>query len=168
MTCRYAKNWTVQTDLASGVSDARRAVVATEWREATYTETAVQAQYLLAVAASTDTLYATEAGALAEATRQQGLRGTQLHRFDITVQYSPAVSAVDLGDVVSLSHPRYGLRLEGTDSGQRFVVLGVAPDAEARQITLTLWGASLASQNKLSESGDYRLYEDGVYMLTEN
>lgn len=167
VTCRYGRNWTPQTDLAGSIGEVRRAALAQDWLEASYIETLVQTQYLLAVSVVEDTLYATEAAALAEATRRQGLRATQLHRFDIRVQYSTAVAAIDLGDVVSLSHPRYGLRLTGTDAGQSFIVIGIAPDAMLRRITLTLWGASLQVQNRLSEDGFYRLYEDGTYMLTE-
>lgn len=167
VTCRYAKNWTVQTDLAAGVSDARRAVVAQEWREATSKDTRVQTKYLLATTIVADTLYATEAGALAEAFRRQSLRALQRHRFDITVQYTAATAALDLGDIVGLSHTRYSLSLGGSDTGQLFTIIAVTPDAAARRIMFTLWGASLTVQNRLFEDGVTRLFEDGTYRLTE-
>jgi len=169
VTCRYDQNPTVQTtNVALSVSDARRAVIGQEWKEATYTDTSVQSRYLLADALVIDTLYAEEADALTEAQRRQKMQAVQRHRFDVQVQHGPAFTALDLGDIIGLFHPRFSLNVEGSEEGQLFVLTGIAPDAGERRITLSLWGSSLEMQNRLFEDGVTRLFEDGTFRLTES
>jgi len=169
VTCRYAQNPTVQTNnVALSVTEARRAEIGQEWREATYTDTSIQSRYLLADGLVIDTLFAEEADALAEAQRRQMMQAVQRHRFDVTVQYDTTFAALDLGDIVGLYHPRFGLNVEGSEEGQLFVLIGVEPNAEDRRITFSLWGSSLEMQNRLFEDGVTRLFEDGTYRLTES
>lgn len=133
---RYAKNYTVQTtDLAAGVSDARRGVVGREWREASETTASVQTKHLLSPELLEDSLLTTEADATAEATRRQTLRGTRKDRYSIQVKLDATTAAVDMGDVIELTHSRFGL-----SAGKKFIVLGLEPDANDRVLTLSIWG----------------------------
>lgn len=167
VTMRYAKNYTVQsTDVAGSVTDARRAVLAEQWREASATDASVQVTHLLAVALVYDSLFANEADAETEAARRLALRSVQRHRFNITVPFDDETSVIDLGDVVGLSHPRYGLSILGDDNGQSFVVLSVDPDARTGRLGLSLWGNSFSTHNLAADDGALLLTSDGEYLVT--
>lgn len=166
VTVRYARNYTLQTDLAGGVTNARRAVVAQTWREATQVDASVQTVHLLAVALQYDSLFAYEADAIIEANRRLALRSVQRHRFEITTLYNDETSGLDLGDVVGLLHPRYGLELIGDTAGQTFVLIGVEPDAQGGQLRLTLWGNSFTTFNITSTAGEYIVTNSGDYLVT--
>jgi hypothetical protein len=166
VTVRYARNYTPQTDLAGGVSAARRAVVAQEWREATRVESSVQTVHLLAVALEYNCLFAYEADAYLEANRRLALRSIQRHRFEITTIFNDETSALDLGDIVGLLHPRYDLTLPGDEAGQNFVLTGVEPDAQGGRLRLTLWGNSFDTFNIVSTAGEYIVTSSGDYLVT--
>jgi hypothetical protein len=155
VTIRYARNETVQPDVAFGVNDARRAAVAQQWREVRVEDTSVQTAHALAVALTYETLFRTEADARREAERRLLLRGLRRHRFDITVLFDEQTAALDIGDIVGLRHPRFGLTVAGDDIGQKFVVLGVEPDGKAGRLTLTLWGNSFTTYNLVARDGAF-------------
>jgi hypothetical protein len=137
-TIRYAKNWSVQVaGVAGGVTDARRAFLAAEWREAKAEDTTVQLAHPLAPQTVEDSLIYLAANALTEATRRQALRGVQRDRYNIVVPSDSdhaTTETLDLGDVVSLTHSRYALA-----GGPSFRIIGLEPDASKRQLSLTLW-----------------------------
>ena len=114
---------------------SRLAFLANEYREASSTDASVQTAHLLAPQIVEDSCLTVEADALAEAARRQTLRGVKRDRIEITVPLDDDTDELDLGDVILLTHDRYGL-----DAGKQFVVLGVQPDAAAHTVTLTLWG----------------------------
>ena len=138
---RYQRNHTVQMgDLAGGVSDARRAFLAREYREAKYEDATVQVAHLLAPEIIEECLIDASADAIAEATRRQALRGTDRDVFEIEVGRERA-AGVDLGDVVTVTHSRFGL-----SAGVDFRVIGhedrytpAAAGALAITTSLTLW-----------------------------
>ncbi len=167
VTVRYARNYTVQSDLAAGVSDADRAYLAQEYREASAVDASVQLQHLLAVALTYDTLFANEADALTEARRRLALRAVQRHRFEIVSDFNTETAAVDIGDTVGLGHPRFGLNLEGEDDGLDFIVLGVDPDARDGRVKFTLWGSSLTAVNLVTNAGAFLVTDDGAYLITD-
>src|SRR5690606_10022118 len=75
---RYARNYTVQnTDVAASVDDARKALVAAEWRDAVASDPNVIVDHLLAADLTIDSLYTYESDALAEAERRLRLRKFQ-------------------------------------------------------------------------------------------
>lgn len=140
-TLRYARNYAVQRDgLAGAVTAARRAELGREWKEAVDEDATVLTTHLLARRVVADTLYVTQADALAEAQRRQTLFGTQRSAYRVTVPLvgadglATAFAALELGQVGTLSHPRFGL-----SGGVLVRVLGIAPDLRAKTITLTLW-----------------------------
>lgn len=135
---RYGRNYQVQTaGVAGGVSSDRRAYLATEYREATAQDTAVLNGHLLAPQDSRDTLFQVAADALEEATRQQVMRGIQRHQFELVVALNDDTDGLDLGDVISLTHSRYGL-----SGGKLFRVIGLEPNARDRELTIRAWGPS--------------------------
>lgn len=168
VTMRYAQNFTVQrsNDLAGSVSDARRAVLGEAWREASAANPAVDVVHLLATPLVIDSLMAFEADARLEAERVLALRSVQRHRFGITVLLTSETAAIDLGDIVGLNHPRYGLEILGDDVGQRFVVLGVLPNAKTGRLQLTLWGSSFTTHNLSTDDGALFVTDDGTYLVT--
>lgn len=133
---RYGRNFAVQQqDLAAGVSDARRAFLALEWREAKAEDAAVQTVHTLAAQTVEETLLSSASDAGTEATRRQTLRGVLRNRYLVVVAFTDETKALDLGDIVTLQVPRYGLT-----AGVKFRIIGVEPDAAAETITFTVWG----------------------------
>lgn len=133
---RWGRVYAVQdTDLAGAVTDAHRALVSKEWREVSDTDATVQTTYLLAPQTIEHSLLTTASDAQDEADRRQTLRGTLRDVFSIVVPLDDDTEDVDLGDVVELTHDRYGL-----DSGKAFRVLRLAPNAAREELALTIWG----------------------------
>jgi hypothetical protein len=108
--------------------------LAREWREATVEDAAVLLAHPRAPETLDDALLTTEADADAEATRRQALRGVQRDRYRVRIPWDNETDAVDLGQVVTLAHTRYGL-----GAGPSFRVVLVEPDARDRTLTLDLW-----------------------------
>lgn len=132
----YAKNGTIQTtDLAGGVSDDRRAVLALPSLTVVSTDTSVQTAHLLATQIEKDTLLTDATDAQDEADRLQAMFGTKRDRFELSIQLTSDTATLDLGDVVTLQHARYGL-----SAGKKFRVLGIDPKASAREMVLSIWG----------------------------
>jgi hypothetical protein len=132
---QYARYYAPQDrDVALGVSDARRADIAREWREVVDTDTAVQTAHLLAVESTEPTLYQSRADALTEAARRQALRGVKRDRFDVVCELNDETEAVDVGDVVTVTHPRFGL-----SAGRDFRVVAVEPQRATKRLRLSLW-----------------------------
>jgi len=132
---RWGRFYAVQpTDVAGGVSDARRGQLAKPWREALAEDADVLEAHPLALQTVEDSLLATEAEAQGEATRRQALRGTRRDTFRFKVDLNEDTEALELLDVIDLTHSRYGL-----SSGELCRVIGTEPDARAGKITLTAW-----------------------------
>lgn len=164
---RWGKNYVTQTtDVAASVTDARKAAIAAEWREAVSTDTAVQVRHLLSPEIAEDSLYTTEAAALAEAGRRLTLRNVRRDRFEIRVPLTNETDDIDLGQIVNIDHPRHGLNIVGSDDGKPFVVIGVEPDAMAHELTLDVWGSSTGRDNRVTDTGDYRVTDTGAYRTT--
>ena len=167
---RYAKNYTVQdTDLAAAVTQARREVVNKEWREAIATDATVQTAHPLAIESVEDSLLTVEADAQAEATRRQALRGVVRNFFELTVPYNDDTAAIELNDVIELAHSRYGLGIIGGDTGALVSVLGLASDAENRELTLTVWGPTNGVRNRVTQDATitYRTTSTGAFRTTQ-
>lgn len=130
---RYARNHAVQTtDLAGGVTDVRRGYLAKEWREATASDAMVQLAHPLAPEWAEDSLLTAAADAGAEATRRLALRGVQRERYDLVVALNDETETLDLGQVVHVTHDRFGL-----SAGAYLRIIGVERDG--RELRLTIW-----------------------------
>jgi hypothetical protein len=132
---RYARNYTVQNTVAGGVTDAQRSEYAQAWREESAEDTDVQTAYLLAREQITDTLLTTSAAASAEAARRLALRSARRDRMTFGLALDATTNRLDLGDIIRLEHPRFGL-----SGGKNFVVLGLGLDTANRLLTLQVWG----------------------------
>ncbi|MDB5613625.1 MAG: hypothetical protein JWQ22_1278 [Devosia sp.] len=104
----YCKNWTVQTNLQSGIPEQHKNLFALEWLTTTATNQTTAAKYRLAIEpVQKDTLLLREAEAIAEAARELALWQTQ--RTVYTYSATPALMLEPLGGAQILSNPRFGL-----------------------------------------------------------
>lgn len=152
----YGRNHTpLDNDaLAFGVGEEERTRLNTAWRTVIKDDATVKTRNPLAVEMIIDTDIVNVFGADQEASRLLALHSVQRHRFDITVLLDDKSRALDLGDVIGLSHPRYGLRLVGDTQGTPFRILGVSPNARSGRVRLTLWGSSLLARNIKANTGE--------------
>ena len=97
------------------LTQARIAFLANEWREASSTDAGVQTAHLLAPQVVEESCLVVEADAI--------------------VELNDDTDELDLGDVITLTHSRYGL-----SAGKQFTILDVQPNAREHTVTLTLWG----------------------------
>lgn len=167
---RYRRNHSAQTsDLAAAVTMANRALFAAEWREAQETQSDVQTQHRLAIQDEWETLLTVEADAQAEATRLQDLRGEKRELLEFTVPLDDDSAAVELNRVVALVHRRYSFSVVGSDEdGALLRVLGLAPNSEKRELTITGWGSPLAYFNWVDDDGAFVVDDtDGAYVIAE-
>lgn len=137
VTVRYARNHTVQNaDALAGVALDRKARLTVEWYERKAENSAVKTKHPSAAELTVDTAFADEAAAAAEATRRLGLFGVTRRRYRLKVALTPAIAAaVDLGAVVRVEHPRFGLA-----AGKLFVVTALELDLLTLTAELTIWG----------------------------
>ncbi|HUU45195.1 MAG TPA: hypothetical protein VM118_05625, partial [Acidobacteriota bacterium] len=134
---RYSRNFTPQHggELALGVTASKRAEYGGLWKEYVKTDATVQTAHLLATEMVYDTAFTLLADATTEGDRLQALRGVKRDRFQFVVPLDDEFLALDLGSYVEIEHPRFGL-----SAGKTFIVIGVEPDAERKEITLEVWG----------------------------
>ncbi|MBP7340616.1 hypothetical protein, partial [Niveispirillum sp.] len=132
-TIGYGRRWKPLADaeIAGSVVDGRD-LLGQEWELATYTDTAVSVQSLLARTERVDTCLMAQSAALAEAQRRVGLHGPRREGFELRVPFTPGL---DAGATVAVTHERHGL-----SGGKRFVVMAAERDAAAEEHLLTLWG----------------------------
>lgn len=104
----YCKNWTVQTNLQSGIPEQHKNLFALEWLTVTSINQATATAFMLAIEpVQKDTLLLREGEAAAEATRQLNLWGVQrtIYEFGGT----PELMLEALGGAQIVSNPRFGL-----------------------------------------------------------
>lgn len=130
----YAKNWTVQTDLAGIVGAARVAYLAQGFRSVTQTLPSVLLQYKLATEMDVDTLLINQSDATAEGNRQLALQSVRRDIFDVTIPVAQLPTLIFL-DVVQLTVNRFGLA-----SGKMFRLIGITYQLNNSTVTLSMWG----------------------------
>lgn len=128
----YARNYTTQTDVAAA---AARTVawLAQEYRTSTGENPAIKVPWPHADELSFDTGLANELDAVAESQRRLALYGVRRLTLDVDVPVTE-LGEVDLGDVVALDTPRFGL------SGRLFRVIGINTGFTHGRAALVLWG----------------------------
>ncbi|MFY7963197.1 MAG: hypothetical protein ACOVVK_24200 [Elsteraceae bacterium] len=133
----YQRNWSVQdTDLAGVVSSARRAFLGQATRVAIAEDPSIRLQFPGAIQRDFDSLIDDPAAAQAECERRLALRRARRDRLVARVRLDPDLLAtVDLGAVIQLTLPRFGLL-----PGKLFVVIGLDLDAAAGVLDIDLWG----------------------------
>jgi hypothetical protein len=167
-TVNWGQSYTVQTtDLATGVSAARRAVVAQQWRTAQASDLTVITGDPLASETIEDSMLTTAADAQTEASRRLALRKVQRRPFEVTVPFTPETAVVDLGTVIEVVTPRYGLQAAESDgAGALLRVLGVAANAKDSTLAITAWGRGQAARKLIADDGDFLVSDDGVYLVS--
>ncbi len=118
----YCQNWTLQTNLQTGIPVASKNYFSTAFLTVTQTNSSVATTYLLdADPVERDTLLLTTADATAEAARDLGIFSTPRTIFGFE-GFSQCLSLV-LGQTVTLTHPRFGL-----SAGKTGIVTKLQPD----------------------------------------
>ena len=136
-TVNYAKNYTVQpSDLAGAVTATTRAYLALGVRGEQTEDAAIKIKHKLAPEMTRDTLIVTQAAAATEAARLLALHKVERETYQVDVWLDTALAqSLDLGNVVSLAYPRFGLT-----AGKLFIVTGIDADFARGKLKLTLWG----------------------------
>lgn len=140
---QWGRNWTTQSaqQTAGSITDARRAFLATEYRTATARDTAIwepvsrTGRHPLSEPMRAASQLRTEASAQAEAARLLRMFGTPRLMIDMVVPSARVPAAVDLGAVIEVAFPRFGLAL-----GKRFAVTGIQEDWSAGTTRIEGWG----------------------------
>lgn len=130
------ENNTVQTgtDVAGAVTPARLQFLLDQWRIAANTNTAIQIQYLRARnpdPINSDLQNTADAQVVAD--RLQALHGATRQMFQVVLKSIGLT--IEMGQVVKLTYPRYGL-----SGGRSFRAFPISEDYMARTVTLVLWG----------------------------
>lgn len=130
----YARNWTVQPDSLAGIlTAAERALYGAEYQIARNDNGTLAATWKLARTPDTrPTRLTVAAEAAAEAARYRGLFDTIRATYRAGVYM--AAFKLNLGDVISLDHPRYGFA-----GGALAIVVGIDQQLSKGRSTLYLW-----------------------------
>jgi hypothetical protein len=131
----WGRVWSTMAEgqLAGVVDLARRTYLASQWRQATAEDASVKTKHMLASQVTSDTLLTTQAAAQAEAARVLGLYSVRRDMLSFPTDMDRA--PYDLGDVVTVTLPRFGY-----DEGRPMLVVGKHVDADKSVTTLDLWG----------------------------
>lgn len=124
-----ARNWTPQTVTASGVSELARAAAANPYTAATVANPDASLYGKVVDDGLVGTLLTSPVAAATEATRRVGLWGQR--RYQFAVKCFTAPQRLNLGDAVTVKHPRYGL-----SSGRTGVVVKMVDQPSRRRVDL--------------------------------
>ena len=132
----YKPLWETQVDLTAAVTAERKGFLANEYRRAQDSDSAVLTASLTSPEIEFKTLLVNQADASAEAARRLNVYKTRRDMLRVRVRVDATLTgSLDLGKVVTLQVPRYGL-----NSGKLFLIIGTETDMRNRIYTLTLWG----------------------------
>lgn len=136
VTVKHSRLYRTQTaDLAGAVTAARRAYLAEEHRRHTSEDAGVKDQFLLAGAMEVETLLTSASDAETETDRLLALHSVPRDIFDFWVPLSAIPDGLKLGDVVEITHSRFGL-----SGGESFRLIGYRPELARKIAYLTVWG----------------------------
>jgi len=130
----YKRNWTQQTDgLDTTLTPARRAELGDNYQVASASNAGIGATFLTPLSPDViGTVLVSQADAQAEANRRAARDG-QL-RFRFVVRCFTAPGLVELGQVIRLTHWRYGF-----SAGQLVTVVDIDESPTSNSLTLELW-----------------------------
>jgi hypothetical protein len=139
----WGRNWTVQSaqQTAGSITDARRTFLALAYRTATVRDSRIwepvsrSGRNPLSQPLTHTTQLRTEANAQAEADRLLRLFGTSRRIVDMVLPRSRVPASLDLGAVIRLTHPRFGLA-----AGKQFAVTAMDEDWTASTVRIEGWG----------------------------
>lgn len=138
-----ARNWTVQTDVSAGVSDARKQLLKTEFSSATHSNTTLADAIALAhkLAQDPDPIngyFNASADAVAEADRQLTLKGGAVRALYSFTLKSKGLTR-KIGDVVSLTFAPAGITWFDL-SAKLLTVIGRADNTTDGTVEITAFG----------------------------
>ena len=126
----YCKNWTVQDKLETGIPADHKELFAQDWLTFTTSDSSVKTLYKIdAEPEQVDTLLLTEADAITEATRLLNLYKVQ--RKTLSFEGTPRLVELELGDPVTITHPRFGL-----SGGVTGMVIGLSIDWSSFKVSV--------------------------------
>lgn len=133
-TLGWKRCWTKQTSgLAGAVTEATKAILADDYQSITKTNAGVLTKYLLADKPDrVGSLLVVQAEADTEAQRRVTLRNAVRRVF--TLEAFTAPLKADLGQVVQLTHPRFGFA-----AGVLGVVVGIEEQPTQNRVKLEVW-----------------------------
>jgi hypothetical protein len=138
VTVEYQRCYTVQRDVldnAGAVLPAQRAFFSQEYRTQQAQDLAVKTTYLLSPEITIRTALHGNTPAANEAARQLTLRKVRRDRLTATIRADQTVATIDLGTLLSVRAPRFGL-----GAGKLFTVIGIEMRLAANEMVLELWG----------------------------
>jgi hypothetical protein len=104
----YCKNWTVQSNLKTGLANQSRSILANEFRLVTSNDPTVQGKYLQTAYPEPEVTYlVNKTEAQAEADRRLALWKVQRTIFEF--EGTPNTSDLTIGQTITLKHSRFGL-----------------------------------------------------------
>lgn len=126
----YCRNWTVQSNIDSGIPAAHKDLYDQEWLTATSRDAAVASEYrIFAEPPQEDTLLLRSVDANGEAARRLNLRKAQRTVFRFR-GYAHLLT-LELGQALTIKAPRFGL-----GAGKTGQVIGLQSDWIGRRITV--------------------------------
>jgi len=130
---QYARNYTVTPQPAGSTTEARKAWLAQEYRQAERSNDATKTPWPGAEELTFLTQLINEADAITECDRLLVLYGARRLTLDVEIPLSE-LGVADLGSIVSLATNRYNL------NGKPLLVIGMDGGADYGVAKLTLWG----------------------------
>lgn len=128
----YAKNWTVQTNLQTGIPEAHKNLFEQEWLSTTQTDSTVATLYRLNTEPEQeDTLLLTTTDASTEATRRLNIWKVQRNIW--TYDGTPDLMLETLGNYQTLYNSRFGMQYGIT--GQ---IVGISQDWASAKVTFDI------------------------------
>ena len=124
----------VQTDLAGGVTEARRARLASQYRDAVAVSNATLARHPLADAITIASDLASRSSAQATANDVLTLLSPRRDRLSVEARASDA-GALQINQAIRIVTPRLGY-----SEGRNLLIVGREVDASRNRISLSLWG----------------------------
>lgn len=139
VTLKYAKNYTVQTnDLDGAVTDARRAVISTDFQTEKAEDLTIKNKHLTSPEIIRETRLVSQSAAATEASRLLTMYKTRRDTYTMKIRLNQATLALlDIGIVVNVVVNRFGM-----SGGKLLRVLGIEMDlgSDTAAATLTVWG----------------------------
>lgn len=132
----YQKVYSVQTDLGTGVTDARKSFVSSQYRRAEASDAAVKEANATSPELEFNTVLHSKANASSEASRRLAIYNARRDMYEVTVRVDASLASVlDIGKIVTLEVPRFGM-----NSGKKFLIIGLRTNMRGYLFDLTLWG----------------------------
>lgn len=132
---QYARRYTTVSNFGAAVTDAERLRQSTEYDVESYEDSGIRLVHPLSQELILPTLLQDSTDAIAEAVRIWDLRSVKRDYYDFGVKLDAASVAWDVGDAITIEHPRFGL-----SSGKQFWIIGLQLNPRPQTVTVQVWG----------------------------